>query len=420
MTRAGSGHHSAPDVIIVGAGPAGSSLALRLARSGVQVLLLDRANFPRDKPCAEYLNHDATRLLAEAGALAPLLAAGAASLAGMHIRAPNGTWIRGAFDRRNSGEAHALSVRRVVLDATLLSMARSAGAMVHERSLVSDVLRDHSGRVAGVCVRTADGASREFRAPITVAADGLRSTVARRLSLVRRGRLPRRLAFVGHFTDVLDIGDTGEMHVEPDGFMGLADSGGGETVAALVVPHASARSAAGDTSSFLRAWIARRPHLAERFSGAHLTGRVRAVGPFATRVHRAWSPGAALIGDAAGYFDPFTGEGIRNALLGAKLLAPRIVAALEATERGDLRSADASLAEYAAEYRAELRARRVLERIIAAVVAQPRLINHVAASLAARQQDANLLVAVTGAERPASDVLRAGFVGRLVLGRRGW
>lgn len=419
MTGAGNGRHAAPDVIIVGAGPAGSSLALRLARNGIRVALLDRAGFPRDKPCAEYLNHDATRLLAETGALPRLLAAGAASLAGMHIRAPNGTWIRGTFDRRDGGQVHALSVRRLVLDATLLDMARAAGAFVHERSLVSDVLHDRSGRVAGVRVRSADGTSREMRAPLTVAADGLRSTVARRLSLVRRSRHPRRMAFVGHYTDVLDVGNSGEMHVESDGFMGLADSGNGETVAALVVPHASARSAAGDTSSFLQAWIARHPHLAERFSRARLTGGVRAVGPFATHVHRVWHPGAALIGDAAGYFDPFTGEGIRNALLGAKLLAPRMVAALEATDRGDLRSADASLAEYAAEYRAELGARRVLERIIAAVVARPRLMNHVAASLAARQQDANLLVAVTGAARPASDVLSAAFVGRLVLGRKG-
>src|SRR5690606_41858805 len=59
-----------------------------------------------------------------------------ASLAGMHIRAPNGTWIRGTFDRRDGGQVHALSVRRLVLDATLLDMARAAGAFVHERSLV--------------------------------------------------------------------------------------------------------------------------------------------------------------------------------------------------------------------------------------------------------------------------------------------
>lgn len=131
MTGAGNGRHAAPDVIIVGAGPAGSSLALRLARNGIRVALLDRAGFPRDKPCAEYLNHDATRLLAETGALPRLLAAGAASLAGMHIRAPNGTWIRGTFDRRDGGQVHALSVRRLVLDATLLDMARAAGAFVH-------------------------------------------------------------------------------------------------------------------------------------------------------------------------------------------------------------------------------------------------------------------------------------------------
>ncbi|HET7566173.1 MAG TPA: FAD-dependent oxidoreductase, partial [Gemmatimonadaceae bacterium] len=77
------------DVIVVGAGPAGCSTAWSLARAGARVLLVDRAHFPRDKTCAEYLSPQASRILAQMGALAACEDAGAAHLAGMVIRAPS-------------------------------------------------------------------------------------------------------------------------------------------------------------------------------------------------------------------------------------------------------------------------------------------------------------------------------------------
>src|SRR5918992_5587055 len=88
--------HSA-EVVIVGGGPAGAATATALARGGVDVLVLDRARFPRAKACSEYLSPEASRVLADMGALEDVEQSGAARLAGMRIRSPNGTWMQGEF-----------------------------------------------------------------------------------------------------------------------------------------------------------------------------------------------------------------------------------------------------------------------------------------------------------------------------------
>ena len=85
------------DVLVVGGGPAGASLAFALARRGIGVRVVDRARFPRPKPCAEYLSPEASRILADMGALELIEQTGAAALAGIHVRAPNGNVIKGDF-----------------------------------------------------------------------------------------------------------------------------------------------------------------------------------------------------------------------------------------------------------------------------------------------------------------------------------
>src|SRR5690349_14320163 len=208
-----------PDVLIVGGGPAGSSTAHALARAGIDVLVLDRARFPRPKPCAEYLSPQASRILAEMGALTAVEASGAAQLAGMVIRAPNGERIVGEFGRCafRGFTDRGLSVRREVLDTILLDRARAAGARVVEGTRVLDVERDRAGRVTGVRTLSSDGSTSVQHARLVIGADGLRSVIAKRLGLARFARWPRRLALVTHYTGVGDIGTCGEMHVERDG-----------------------------------------------------------------------------------------------------------------------------------------------------------------------------------------------------------
>jgi flavin-dependent dehydrogenase len=292
-----------------------------------------------------------------------------------------------------------------VLDALLLDRARAAGARVAERVRVTDVVRDARGRACGVATIGPDGATGALHAPWIVGADGLRSIVARRLGLARRRRWPDRLALVAHWTGIDGIDDRGEMHVERDGFVGIADVGGGEANTSLVVPAREGARFAGDPGAYLSAWLARHPHLAPRFRNAVRTEPVRVTGPFASMARRAWAPGAALVGDAADFFDPFTGEGIYVALRGGELLAPHLLRAIAAPAE-----ADAAMRAYDAERRRTFRGKWRVERIIGATVDVPWLIDRAARSLSRRRDLADLLVGVAGDFVPPSRVLTPRYV----------
>jgi len=406
---------SRAQVIIVGGGPAGSATAFYLARSGIDVLLLDRARFPRDKPCSEYMSPQASRILDDMGVLERIEDAGAAHLGGMRVRAPNGTSFHGRYadvEGHRGFRDRGLALRRTVLDGILLETARAAGARVRESTRVISLARDMSGRVIGADVLGDDGATRTLHASLVIGADGLRSIVSRRLGLVGMRRAQRRLALVTHFVGVEGMGDSGEMQVEHDGYLGLADVGGGVTNVAVVVPTTRARGAAGDPAAFVDEWIRRRPHVAHRFARSLRISAVLATGPFASAARRGWAPGAALVGDAADFFDPFTGEGIYAALRGAELLAPRAVTALAARTPGE---ADAALAAYDRDRVREFRGKWAVERIIGAAVSFPGLMNVAARSLALRPSMAHTMVGVTGDFVPAHEVLRVGFLARLML-----
>lgn len=405
-------------VIVVGGGPAGAATAWALARAGVDVLIVDRARFPRDKPCSEYLSPQASRILNEMGALSTIEASGPAHLTGMQIRSPNGLTCRGEFaaaHRFHGYRDRGLALRRHLLDDILLRQARQAGARSIEGLAVTDVDRDHAGRVTGIRIRTAggrDSTARTLSAPMVVGADGLRSVVARRLGLTHAARWPRRIAFITHYRGVAGMGSAGEMHVDRVGYIGLADVGHGETNVALVVPASAARGVGPDGIFLIEQWIAHRPHLLSRFRHAERVTPVRAIGPFARRARRAWAPGAALVGDAADFFDPFTGQGIYAALRGGEMLAPYLCEALSARSA---RGADAALAAYDRHRRREFGGKWIVERSVGLAVAVPFLINRAVRVLRHQPDMADLLVGVTGDFVPPREVLRPAYLARLLL-----
>lgn len=386
------------DAIVVGAGPAGSATARQLARGGARVLLLDRARFPRDKPCSEYLSPESTRVLERLGpdVLAAVAAASPGRLTGMKVVAPSGKAVVGRF------ETFSYALPRTRFDAILRDAAEPAGAEVREGLKVEELVYAH-GAVAGVVAREAGSGRREaFRARVVVGADGLRSIVARRIGKVHQLG-PRRIAFTAHVADAVDVHELGEMHVGQSGYVGLGPIGERVSTVALVVPLAEARRGAR-----FFAELDRFPKVAGRFDARRLVRPVLSTGPFARWSRRpvAKGGGALLVGDAADFFDPFTGQGIYSALRGAELAAGAILEHL-ASGRG--------LERYARARRREFFGKWVLERMIGIAVGWPALIERVVSRLARRPELADLLVRATGNCLPARAALTPRVLAGLVL-----
>jgi len=321
-------HDDSWDVIVVGGGPAGSATALLLARAGASVLLLDRARFPRHKACSEYLSPATTPILERlgAGVLAAIERAAHAKLYGMKVVAPSGAAMSGHF-ASDHGHApprpYSFAVSRATFDTILLRAAAREGAVVREGATVEDLVWDR-GAVAGVVVRSGNVERVTCNARVVVGADGLHSVVARRLGLLRTSP-PRRVAFTAHVAHVDGVDGMGELHVGRRGYVGLGPIGEDVTTVALVVPLAAVR---GRTPDFRRGFFAeleRYPRLAGRFERRRLVRDVLATGPFAQWARRPTVDGALLVGDAADFFDPFTGQGIYAALRGAELAAECLI-----------------------------------------------------------------------------------------------
>ncbi|MGH7710077.1 MAG: FAD-dependent monooxygenase [Gemmatimonadaceae bacterium] len=408
------------DVLVVGGGPAGAATAAFLAREGVHVCVIDRARFPRPKPCAEYLSPQAGRVLDALGVLQDV-ARHAVGLTGMEVRAPSGARIVGDFAAVRGFRPfhpHGLAIPRLILDELLLRRAQNAGVEVVEGERVSDLLRDRSGRVCGVRSLGAGDEERTRRARLVIGADGLRSVVARRAKLSRHLPWPRRLAFVAHYRGVTGVVSRGEMLVERDGYMGIAAVGGGESRSgtcinvSLVVDHSYVSRghdpAARGSADLVTRWIERHPHIASRFTHAERLTPVQSTGPFAVRVRRASLPGLALVGDAADFFDPFTGEGMYSALLGGEALAHHAARALRS-------GIDLPLRDYDRWRRAEFAAKWRVEWVIASAVARPWLLERAARGFGMRPDLAHLLVGVTGDFVSAREVLRASYIAQLAF-----
>ena len=207
------------------------------------------------------------------------------------------------------------------------------------------------------------------------------------------------------------MGDAGEMHMAADGYVALTPVGHGRTNVSLVVPAAYVATVRGGGERLMMTWLASHPHLAARFGTAQRSSRVRAIGPFASRARRSWAPGAALVGDAADFLDPVTGEGIYAALRGGELLAPF---AADAARAHSARDADASLAAYDRAQRSEFRSKRIVGHCVGLAVAHQWIFDHAARVLAQRQEMADLWVGVAGDVVPPRELLRPGFLLGLV------
>ncbi|HUG14598.1 MAG TPA: NAD(P)/FAD-dependent oxidoreductase [Thermomicrobiales bacterium] len=389
------------DVVVVGGGPAGTSTAILLAERGVRVTLLDKARFPRAKPCAEYLNPEAMTILDRLSLLDAARDAGAAVFRGMRVTSPGGT--RMTLDFEGDAGRHALGISRLRLDALAIERCRALGVDVLEGTRVRRVLTDN-GTVTGV--QAASGRERiDVMGRVVVGADGHHSTVSRLLGLDRSVRWPRRIGLAAHFESFPLIDEMGEMHVSGSGYCGVAPQERERVNVAMVVDMTAFERRAGGVERFFDEALLAYPGLAERASTATRVTSVRGVGPLARRVRQVSGDGYVLVGDAAGFFDPFTGEGIYDALRGGALAAEAIAAALQ---RGD--TSAAAFAGYDAERRRAFASKRRAAWLVQAFVRSPRLMDYAVIRIARRPRVASTMTGVLGDYREAGVVLSPRFL----------
>jgi len=374
------------DVLIVGAGPAGSVAATLLARAGARVRLVDRATFPRDKLCGDTVNPGALAILRRLEMAASIEERGL-RVDGMRLTGEHGVAIEGRYPRGLFGRA----IVRRDLDWALLQQAIAAGAEFDPGVAVRRALVDERG-VAGVVATShqspatshqspatshqspatshqpsATSHQSEFRARVTIAADGRRSTIAFGLGVARHPERPRRWAIGAYCENVAGLSTLGEMHIRRGRYIGVAAVPGGLTNVCVVKPSQPGDTALGDPAELVRHELARDPILRDRFADARFVQPPVVLGPLAVDVTGAAIDGLLLAGDAAGFIDPMTGDGLRFAVRGAELAAGAALAALEHGWAGVHRR----LAE---ERRAEFGGKWRFNRALRALVASPRAV----------------------------------------------
>ena len=236
-----------------------------------------------------------------------------------------------------------------------------------------------------------------------IGADGRASVIAQRLGCRRPHRL-RRLALVTYVRGLPDCREVGEIFVDPPDYAILNPVAPDRVNLSLVVPLADAAPYSARLETFLEARARQLPHLARRIAGAERIAPVQAMGPLAYRVTPPRHDGVLLVGDAAGFYDPFTGEGIFSALRGAELAAESAVRALAS---GDV-SARAFRA-YGRARRDAFRAKERLTRAIQFVIRRRWAANLTATLLMRRPGLLDLLLGVVGDYVPPGALLRGAF-----------
>ena len=374
-------------MVIAGAGPAGALAAAILVRAGLKVRVFDRARFPRHKLCGDTLNPGALAVLRRHVDVAPLIER-SDPIHGMRLTGPGGVRVDGAYGGGIAGR----SVTRLVLDQWLIERAQEAGAQFEENVAVRDAAMT-GGRIAGVVVHAGSrqpgaGSGLVHPARIVIGADGRRSALAIARGLSRQPRRPRRWAIGRYFTGVTGMTNLGEMHVRRGHYIGVAPVPGGLTNVCLVVPHPPPRGRYGATGPLavmplsnpgeaLLAAVNADPELSARFAGARAVDAPVTLGPMAVDTPAAGEPGLLLAGDAAGFIDPMTGDGMRFALLGAELAAGIV----QETLGGNL-PVDRAHIELLARRRDAFQSKWRFNRALRALVAVPAGVT--AASAAAR------------------------------------
>lgn len=345
------------DVAIVGAGPAGATLATLLARRGHSVVLLDRDRFPRDKVCGEFLSYDSLPLLEDLGIMRTLDAKGVARIDRCRVVGRR-TTFEFAFP------APARGVSRRLLDATLVDAARAANATVLEEDAVVDLTR-----------RTVSTGSGEIRARVVAGAWGRWGRFDTKFDRAFvRDRSHRNFGFKRHYRRVETTpGDESvvQLYAFDRGYLGVNDvEGGAVNICGLV--HVDRLAALrGRWPAFVDQIRSEETQL-ERMYERHAPDQEHFLSsdPVIFRPRAPVLEGLFLVGDASGVIDPLTGNGMSMAIQSAFLAAPFIERALASNDRGTIER------EYAAAHQRLFASRIRWSRSVSRLLTRPRLLEN--------------------------------------------
>jgi geranylgeranyl reductase family protein len=376
------------DVLVVGAGPAGASAAYWLASAGLDVLVLEKTAFPREKVCGDGLTPRAVRELVAMG---------------VPIRPEDG-WIRNK-GLRVYGGGHRLELpwpqtrtfpdfglarTRKDFDHVLAEHARAAGAKILERTAVTGpVLDERAGRVVGVTARPVDDAGRKagdevtFRAPVVIAADGVSARLALALGIEKNPRRPMGVAVRTYFETPNHDDEWMESHLELwDGAPGQSNLlpgygwifplGDGTANVGLGSVSSTATATKVDYKDMLQRWVRHAPEHWGFDADAPLTPVRGAALPMAFNRKPLYDRGVLLVGDSGGMVSPFNGEGIAYAMQAARRAAEVVV---QARARSTAAARDQVLASYPRVMADELGGYYSLGRIFVRLIEQPAVMH---------------------------------------------
>ena len=368
------------DVVVVGAGPGGSATAYWAAAAGLDVLLLDKASFPRDKVCGDGLTPRAVAELARMG---------------VAIREEDG-WIRNRGLRVHGGghtielpwpelssyPSYGLAMRRSGLDQLLVEHARAAGAKVLERTAVTGPLLDErTGRVVGVRAKGEDGNELVLRAPVVVASDGVSSRLATALGRSPRPDRPMGVAVRTYYrsplhddpwmTSYLELwdGEPGASNLMP-GYGWIFALGDGTVNVGLGSVSSTNAATKIDYRNLFGTWMANTPP-EWGFTKENQDGPVRGAAlPMGFNRGPLYGNGVMLVGDAAGMVSPFNGEGIAYALAAGRVAAE---AAAQGLARGSAAGRERAFAGYQTRMKDDLGGYYTLGRIFVKLIEHPQV-----------------------------------------------
>jgi flavin-dependent dehydrogenase len=308
------------DVIVIGAGPAGSTVSTLLAQKGHRVLLLEKSHFPREKLCGEFITPECLNVFDRLDIRERIYDAGAQLIAKWTFFAPDGRSVEMPIEWIAEGYHNAISISRARMDFILLERAREVGVEVREGIHVSPRF-NREGNL-GIIEGKADGEKVEyFSAPIVIDSSGRNGAFSNQIrQYIFRFRGSRMFGCKVYLNGIEDLREGGELFFFHDGYGGLSRVEGDRTNLCFMTTEATLLDAKGDRERLLDLTMRTNPAALRRLQDTVIKSDWLGTGPINYGRNRSL-PGLLAIGDAGAFIDPFTGSGILLALKSGELAA---------------------------------------------------------------------------------------------------